>query len=79
MRDMSRIKRQKALAPEKKVILLPVELLGMLGAVTLEDLKRVGALYLDPSRASVAVITSAPGAEALTKEPQLQGCTLRTL
>jgi hypothetical protein len=48
-------------------------------AVTLEDLKRVGASYLDPSRASVAVITSAPGAEALAKEPQVAGATLRTL
>ena len=48
-------------------------------AVTLEDLKRVGASYLDPSRASVAVITSAPGAEALAKESQVAGATLRTL
>jgi hypothetical protein len=47
--------------------------------VTLEDLKRVGASYLDPSRASVAVITSAPGAEALAKESQVAGATLRTL
>lgn len=48
-------------------------------AVTLEDLKRVAAQYLDPARASLAVITSAPGAEALAKDSQLQGATLRTL
>jgi hypothetical protein len=47
-------------------------------AVTLEDLKRVGAAYLDPARASTAVVTNAPGAAALSKG-LLAGATLRTL
>ena len=48
-------------------------------AVTVEDLQRVGASYLDPARASLAVITNAPGAEALKKDPMLADAELKTL
>lgn len=48
-------------------------------AVTVEDLQRVGASYLDPARASVAVITNAPGAEALKKDPKLGAAEVKTL
>ena len=39
--------------------------------VTLDDLKRVGATYLDPERASIAVISDA---DALAREPATSAC-----
>lgn len=48
-------------------------------AVTLEDLLRVGATYLDPSRASIAVITNAPGAAELRELATLADATLHLL
>ncbi|MBK6286997.1 MAG: insulinase family protein [Gammaproteobacteria bacterium] len=48
-------------------------------AVTVDDLQRVGASYLDPARASLAVITNAPGAAALKKDPLLADAELKTL
>ena len=48
-------------------------------AVTVEDMQRVGASYLDPARASVAVITNAPGAEAFKKDPSLGEAELKML
>jgi hypothetical protein len=48
-------------------------------AVSLDDLRRVATTWLDPARASVAVITNAPGAEMMAGSEQLAGATLRTL
>jgi presequence protease len=48
-------------------------------AVTLDDLKRVGATYLDPARASIAVVTNAPGAEALRADSALRDAEVRVL
>ncbi len=48
-------------------------------AVTLDDLLRVGATYLDPARASVAVITNAPGAAELRALDTFADTTLHVL
>ena len=47
--------------------------------VGLEDLKRVGAAYLKPENASVAVITNAPGVETLKQDPALADADLTVL
>jgi len=47
--------------------------------VTLDDLLRVGATYLDPARASIAVVTNAPGAEELRRHAGLADAELKTL
>jgi len=47
--------------------------------VTLEDLLRVGATYLDPARASTAVVTNASEAEQLLKLPRFEQARLRVL
>ena len=48
-------------------------------AVTLEDLLRVGVTYLDPAKASIAVVTNAPGAEELRRHAALADAELKTL
>jgi len=47
--------------------------------VGLEDLKRVGATYLKPENASVAVITNAPGVDTLKQDPALADADLAVL
>ncbi len=48
-------------------------------AVTLDDLLRVGTTYLDPAKASIAVVTNAPGAEELRRHAALSEAELKTL
>lgn len=48
-------------------------------AVTLDDLLRVGATWLDPARASIAVITNAPGAAELQSLEPFSDTTLCVL
>lgn len=48
-------------------------------AVTLDDLLRVGAHWLDPARASIAVITNAPGATGLRAQEAYADTTLHVL
>ena len=47
--------------------------------MTLDDLLRVGATYLDPAKASIAVVTNAPGAEELRRHAALVDAELKTL
>jgi presequence protease len=47
--------------------------------VTLEDLLRVGATYLDPARASTAVVTNAVEAEQLRKQARFEQTRLQVL
>ncbi|MBP6383103.1 MAG: peptidase M16, partial [Pseudomonadales bacterium] len=48
-------------------------------AVTLDDLLRVGTTYLDPAKASIAVVTNAPGTEELRRHAALSEAELKTL
>jgi len=47
--------------------------------VTLDDLLRVGTIYLDPAKASIAVVTNSPGAEELRRHAALAEAELKTL
>jgi hypothetical protein len=48
-------------------------------AVTLANLRHVGATCHDPAKASIAVVTNAPGSEDLRRPPALVDAGLNTL